>query len=157
MAKRTKKRKKGRKLKGRALASARKNIKKARAARRNKPKRRRTRKKSKPKTKRRKSRRSQSSKKTKSKKTRKRDMVFGKNFLSNPTLKKAAIGVGTGTIAATALAFIAPQLAQNPLIKTGIAFLAGGPIGGIASLLLGGGLNIFGGGNGGTSAGAGAA
>jgi len=152
----TSKKKSKRKLKGKALTSARKNLKKARAARKNKGTKRKSRKKSKTKTKKSKSK---SSKKTKSKKSKSKDMVFGKNILSNPTLKKAAIGVGTGTIVATALAFVAPQFAQNPLIKTGIAFLAGGPIGAVASLFLTGGLSgILGGGNGGTqSAGAGAA
>jgi len=84
-------------------------------------------------------------------------MVFGKNILSNPTLKKAAIGVGTGAIVGTVLTFVSPQLAQNPLIKTGVAFLAGGPIGAVASLILGGGLGAITGGGSNGSAGAGAA
>jgi len=153
MAKKRKSRKR-KKLTGRALASARKNIKKARSKLRKKGKKRKSRKKSKPRTKKRKS---QSSKKTKSKKRTKKDMVFGKNILSSPLIRKAAIGVGTGTIVATALAFVAPQLASNPLIKTGVAFLAGGPIGAIAALILGGGAGIFAGGGSGAGAGAGAA
>jgi len=77
-------------------------------------------------------------------------------FINNPTVKKAALGVGLGTIAATALAFVSPQLAQNPIVKIGAAFIGGGPIGAIASLILGGGGGgLFGGGGG--SAGAGAA
>ena len=154
MAKKRKSRKR-RKLTGKSLAAARKNIKKARAARRNKGRKRTTRKKSKPKQKR---RRSQSSKKTKSKRRPKKSMVFGKNILSNPTIRKAAIGVGTGTIVGTALAFVAPSLGANPLIKTGIAFLPGGPIGAIASLFLSGGLSgILGSSTGGAQAGAGGA
>jgi len=154
MAKKRKSRKR-KKLTGKSLAAARKNIKKARSARRKTTRKRKSKKKSKPKSRKRKS---QSSKKTKSKKRTKKDMVFGKNILSSPLIRKAAIGVGTGTIAATALAFVAPQLAGNPIIKTGVAFLAGGPIGAIASLILGGGAGIFGGQAGsGAQSGAGAA
>jgi len=155
MAKSKRKRRR-KKLRGAALAQARKNLKKARAARR-RPKRTRTKRR---KTKRTKKRTSTTRKKSiRKKSSKKRNMVFGKNILNNPTIRKAAIGVGTGTIAATALALIAPGLAANPIVRPAVAFLAGGPIGAIAALLLsGGGIgNLFGGGSSGGSAGAGAA
>jgi len=146
--------KKRKKLRGKALANARKNLKKARAARR-RPRRKTTRRK---KTTRTKKRTSTTRKKHKRKKSSKKgNMVFGKNILNNSTIRKAAIGVGTGTIAATVLALVAPGLASNPIVRPAVAFLAGGPIGAIASLVLSGGLGNITGGSGNGSAGAGAA
>lgn len=71
-------------------------------------------------------------------------------FLNNPTVRKAAVGVGTATLAVTALSFVAPQISQNPLVRAAIAYFSGGVEGAAATFLLGGGL---GGGNGGSSGG----
>ena len=92
-----------------------------------------------------------------------RKTVVGKGkipFINNPTVRKAAIGVGLGSLAGIVIGLISPNLGNNPLIRAGVGFVGGGPIGAVASLLVGGGLgnlgNLFGGGTG-NGAGAGAA
>jgi len=60
-------------------------------------------------------------------------------FRGSSLVGKLAMGIGAGTIAGVALNAIAPQFAG--VGKLGVAFLAGGPIGGIGQLLLGGGLD----------------
>jgi len=88
----------------------------------------------------------------KRKKTRKRTNVAKKRrngsraksgvkgfFRGSSLVGKLAMGIGAGTIAGVALNAIAPQFAG--VGKLGVAFLAGGPIGGIGQLLLGGGLD----------------
>jgi len=72
------------------------------------------------------------------------------------TVGKVAMGIGAGTITATAVSLVAPQFA--PIARPIGAFLAGGPIGLVADLFLSGGLgpltSMFGfggGGNGGDS------
>ena len=72
-------------------------------------------------------------------------------FINNPTIKKVALGVGTASLAVTALAIVAPQIANQPLVRPAIAFLAGGPIAAAAQFLLAGGLGNIGGGNGGSN------
>jgi len=139
---------KRRKLKGKALAAARRNIRKARAAR-SRPKRRRsTRKRSAP---RRKTRR-RSTKRTKSKKRSKKSMVGKIPFINNPTFKKIAVGLGTATLGITILGFVAPQIANNPIVRPALAFLAGGPIAAGVQFLTQGGLPSGGGGGGGGNA-----
>lgn len=64
-------------------------------------------------------------------------------FRGSSLVGKLAMGIGAGTIAGVALQAIAPQFAG--VGKLGVAFLAGGPIGGIGQLLLGGGLGGVGG------------
>jgi len=137
---------KRRKLKGKALAAARRNIKKARAAmkRKSSPKRRRsTRKRSAP---RRKATRRKSTKTTKRKKKSKKSMVGKIPFINNPTVKKIAVGIGTATLAVTVLGFVAPQIAANPIVRPAIAFLAGGPIAAGVQFLTQGGIAAIGGG-----------
>lgn len=56
---------------------------------------------------------------------------------------KAAMGIGAGTIAGIAINAVAPQYAG--IAKPAAAFLAGGPIGGIAQVVLDGGLGNIGG------------
>jgi len=143
---------KRRKLKGKALAAARRNIKKARAAmnRKSRPKRRRsTRKRSAP---RRRPTRRKSTKRTKSKKRSKKSMVGKIPFINNPTFKKIAVGLGTATLGITILGFVAPQIANNPIVRPALAFLAGGPIAAGVQFLTQGGLPSGGGSGGGGNA-----
>ena len=62
-------------------------------------------------------------------------------IFNNPTLKKAMVGIGAGTLAGTVVGMIAPQ--ATPFAKPVAAFLAGGPIGGIASVIADGGFSLF--------------
>jgi len=143
---------KRRKLKGKALAAARRNIKKARAAmnRKSRPKRRRSTKRRAP---RRRTTRRRSTKRTKSKKRSKKSMVGKIPFINNPTVKKIAVGIGTATLAVTVLGFVAPQIAANPIVRPAIAFLAGGPIAaGVQFLTQGGGIGALTGSSGGGGA-----
>jgi len=137
---------KRRKLKGKALASARKNIKKAQAARRKKSRPKRRRSPTKRRAPRRKATRRKSTKTTKSKKRSKKSMVGKIPFINNPTVRKVATGIGTATLAVTVLGFIAPQIAANPIVRPAIAFLAGGPIAAGVQFLTQGGIGALGGG-----------
>lgn len=62
---------------------------------------------------------------------------FASKLMSGP-LKKVALGLGFGTLAATVVSFIAPQ--ATPIIRPIAAFIGGGPIGLIADLFLSGNL-----------------
>jgi len=140
---------KRRKLKGKALAAARRNIKKARAAMRRKSKPKRRRSPTKRRAPRRKATRRKSTKTTKSKKRSKKSMVGKIPFINNPTIKKIAVGIGTATLAVTVLGFVAPQIAANPIVRPAIAFLAGGPISAGIQFLTQGGIGAIGGQSGG--------
>lgn len=77
--------------------------------------------------------------------------ILGKiPIIKNPTFQKAAIGVGTATLAISLLSLVAPGIAANPIIRPVLGFVGGGVPGVIATLLTSGGLggltNIFGGG-----------
>jgi len=63
-------------------------------------------------------------------------------FKGSSLLGKAAMGIGAASIAGIALNAIAPQF--SGIGKLGVAFLTGGPIGGVSQLLLGGGLGAAG-------------
>jgi len=63
-------------------------------------------------------------------------------FRGSSLLGKAAMGIGAASIAGIALNAIAPQF--SGIGKLGVAFLTGGPIGGVSQLLLGGGLGAAG-------------
>jgi len=63
-------------------------------------------------------------------------------FKGSSLLGKAAMGIGAASIAGIALNSIAPQF--SGIGKLGVAFLTGGPIGGVSQLLLGGGLGAAG-------------
>jgi len=65
------------------------------------------------------------------------------NVFRKGLVGKVVMGIGAGTVAGIALNAIAPQF--SGIGKVGAAFLAGGPIGGVAQLLLGGGLGNLGG------------
>jgi len=60
-----------------------------------------------------------------------------KGIFSNPTLKKVMFGVGAATVTGVAVNAVAPQFA--PIARPVAAFLAGGPVGLIADLVLSGG------------------
>jgi len=70
-------------------------------------------------------------------------------LVNNPTIKKAATGIGLATIGVAALSAFAPQFASNPIVKPALAFLGGGIPGVIGQVVVGGGIaglsNILGG------------
>ena len=76
-------------------------------------------------------------------------------FVNNPTIRKVATGIGLATIGVTAISFVAPQLASNPVIKPALAFLGGGIAGVIGQLVVGGGLSSLTGGNSASTGGSG--
>lgn len=124
-------------------AAARRNIKKAHAARKKKPKRSSTRHNTrKPMAKKRRG--------TVSRGFRRAKSGFG-NVLKSGVVGKVVMGVGAATVVGLAVDRFAPQF--SGIARPIAAFIAGGPIGGIASIFLSGGLgNILGGqvgGNGG--------
>jgi len=61
-------------------------------------------------------------------------------IINNPTFKKAALGVGSATLAAAAVGLVAPQIAANPIFKPAVAFLTGDVVGVAAQLFAQGGL-----------------
>jgi len=67
------------------------------------------------------------------------------SITGNKFVRSAALGLGFGALASMLASRFAPG--QATLISAGAGFL-GGPVGGIANLLLQGGLGIFGGGGG---------
>lgn len=70
-------------------------------------------------------------------------------LINNPTFQKAAAGVGTVTLAAGVLNLIGQgQIAANPIVQLGLAFVGGDIPGVAAQFLLGRGGNILGGGGG---------
>jgi len=77
-------------------------------------------------------------------------------LVNNPTIRKAATGIGLATIGVAAINLVAPQFANNPIVKPALAFLGGGVPGVIGQVVVSGGIgglqNILGGssnGNGG--------
>ena len=74
-------------------------------------------------------------------------------LVNNPTVKKVAQGIGMATIGVTALSLVAPQLAQNPIIRPALAFLGGGVEGVIGQIVVQGGLRGVLGNGGGSNAG----
>jgi len=79
-------------------------------------------------------------------KSPKRSMAKGSKipFINNPTVKKVAVGVGLATLATVALTAVAPQFANNPIVKPAVAFLGGGPVAAVVTLFLNGGLGSLG-------------
>ena len=75
-------------------------------------------------------------------------------LINNPTIRKAALGVGTATLGITVLSLIAPSIASNPIVRPVLALAGGGVPGVIAQVLSQGGLGaLTGGGSGGGGAG----
>jgi len=71
-------------------------------------------------------------------------------LINNPTFRKAATGIGIATLGVAVLGLVAPQIAQNPIVRPALALLGGGVPGVAAQLLTQGGMglgNILGGGN----------
>jgi len=79
--------------------------------------------------------------------TPKRSFTSKIPLVNNPTIRKAATGIGLATIGVAALAAFAPQFASNPIVKPALAFLGGGVPGIIGQVIVGGGIggltNIF--------------
>jgi len=65
-------------------------------------------------------------------------------FINNPTVRKAAQGVGTATLGAAVLTLIAPQLANNQIVRPVLALAGGGVPGVVAQVLSQGGLQAIG-------------
>jgi len=135
------------KLKGKALAAARRNIKKAQAARRKISRKTRSIASSvKRKVKRRRKTTASKApvrpkKKSNSSKSKNNGMVFGKKIplLSNPTVRKIFIASGAASIIGTVVAVVAPSFAaqvQTPIAKAIIGFLTGDIIGAAANFIL---------------------
>jgi len=79
--------------------------------------------------------------KSKSKHVAKRDFLSKIPLVSNPLFKKAAIGVGTATLGAAIIGIVAPQIAQNAIVRPALAFVGGGIPGVIAQVVAQGGLS----------------
>lgn len=74
-------------------------------------------------------------------------------LINNPTFRKAATGIGIATLGVAVLGLVAPQIAQNPIVRPALALLGGGIPGVAAQIFTQGGLGSLGGlsGNGGGS------
>jgi len=70
-------------------------------------------------------------------------------LIRNPTFKKAAVGVGTATIGAAVISFVAPSIATHPLVKPILAFAGGGVPGVVAQIVAQRGIGGLTGSNGG--------
>jgi len=75
--------------------------------------------------------------------THKRSITSKIPFVNNPTIRKVATGIGLATLGVTALNFVAPSLAQNPVVKPALAFLGGGIPGVIGQVVVQGGLGAL--------------
>jgi len=135
------------KLRGKALAAARRNIKKAQAARRKITRKARSaastiKRKVKSRRKKTTSRApSRPKKKSNSSKRKSEGMVFGKKIplLGNPTVRKIFVAAGAASIIGTVVSFVAPSFAaqvQTPIAKAIIGFLTGDIIGAAANFLI---------------------
>jgi len=82
---------------------------------------------------------------------KKRSITSKIPLVNNPTVRKAATGIGLATIGVAAINLVAPQFANNPIIKPALAFLGGGVPGVIGQVVVQGGIgglqNILGGGS----------
>jgi len=83
--------------------------------------------------------------------TSKRGILSKIPLINNPTIRKAATGIGLATIGVAAISIVAPQIAQNPIIKPALALIGGGVPGLIGQVVTQGGFgaitNLIGGGN----------
>jgi len=104
-------------------------------------------------TKRKPSKKTPKRKSNKAKTTRKpvvkRSLTSKIPFVNNPTIRKVATGIGLATIGVGVISLVAPQFANNPIIKPALAFLGGGIPGVIGQVVVSGGIgglsNIIGG------------
>ncbi len=76
--------------------------------------------------------------------TSKRSITSKIPFVNNPTIRKVATGIGLATIGVGVISLVAPQFANNPIIKPALAFLGGGIPGVIGQVVVGGGLGALG-------------
>jgi len=82
---------------------------------------------------------------------KKKGMLANIPLINNPTVKKAALGVGMATIGTAIIGIVAPSIAQNQIVKPALALLAGGVPGVIAQVISQGGISQLGlGGSGGS-------
>jgi len=89
---------------------------------------------------------------------RKRSITSKIPFVNNPTIRKVATGIGLATIGTAVIGLVAPSIASNPIVKPALAFLGGGIPGVIGQVVVGGGIGglsslVGGGGNGNTNTG----
>jgi len=79
----------------------------------------------------------------------KRSLTSKIPFVNNPTIRKVATGIGLATIGVGVISLVAPQIANNPIVKPALAFLGGGIPGVIGQVVVSGGIgglsNILGG------------
>jgi len=82
---------------------------------------------------------------------KKRSITSKIPLVNNPTIRKAATGIGLATIGVAAINLVAPQFANNPIVKPALAFIGGGVPGVIGQVVVQGGIgglqNILGGGS----------
>jgi len=91
--------------------------------------------------------------KRRSKSIRRRSSSMGRGIgssLKTGVIGEVVKGIGAGSLVSLVMSRVAPNSSITPIASTGAAFLAGGVTGGIASVILNGGLSslgsIFGGG-----------
>jgi len=75
--------------------------------------------------------------------TSKRGILSKIPLINNPTIRKAATGIGLATIGAAAISVIAPQIAQNPIVKPALALIGGGIPGVIGQVVTQGGFGAI--------------
>jgi len=96
-------------------------------------------------------RRSRSMAKRRAPSRSKRSIISKIPLINNPTIRKAATGIGLATIGVAAINVVAPQIAQNQIIKPALALIGGGVPGLIGQIVTQGGFsaltNLVGGGN----------
>jgi len=80
--------------------------------------------------------------KTKSKTMVKKSLTSRIPLVNNPTVKKVAAGIGLATIGVAVINIVAPQIAQNPIVKPALAFLGGGVPGLIGQVVVDGSFGI---------------
>jgi len=75
--------------------------------------------------------------------SKKRSILSKIPLINNPTIRKAATGIGLATIGAAAIGIIAPQIAQNPIVKPALALIGGGIPGVIGQVVTQGGFGAL--------------
>jgi len=88
-------------------------------------------------------RRSKSMAKRRAPSRSKRSILSKIPLINNPTIRKAATGIGLATIGAAAIGIIAPQIAQNPIVKPALALIGGGIPGVIGQVVTQGGFGAL--------------
>jgi len=73
----------------------------------------------------------------------KRSIISKIPLINNPTIRKVATGIGIATIGAAAIGIVAPQIAQNPIVKPALALIGGGVPGLIGQVVTQGGFGAI--------------